>query len=80
MGSPVEIEVEVRDSTEHPFADVVLSPQQQAEFQKDSPVTSQNHASPPPLDAHVANENALTRIPTPKDIRIIKQRNHVDAL
>ncbi|XP_050896764.1 predicted GPI-anchored protein 58 [Lathyrus oleraceus] len=32
LGSPIEVETEVRDSTEHPLADAALSPQQQTEF------------------------------------------------
>lgn len=80
MESSIEVEVVVRDTTEHPPADVVLSPQWKTEFQSGSRVTSQNPASPPPLDANVANENVLTSILTPDGIRTIKQRNPIEAL
>lgn len=80
VGSPIEVETEVRDSIRPPPADIVLSPQQQTEFQNDSLVTSQNLASQPPLYANVADENALAIISTPDDIRLIKHKNLVEAL
>lgn len=43
-------------------------------------MTSQNPASPPPLDLNVADEDASTNILTPSDIRTIKQRNPAEAL
>lgn len=80
MGFPIEVETEVRDSTEHPPADVALRPQQQAEFQPDSPTTSQPPTSPTPPYANVDDENATASLPTPDDIRLIKYRNLVEAL
>lgn len=80
VGSLIEVEVEIRDSTEHPPTDAALSPQQQAGFYNDSPVTSQPPISPPPTDINVVDENASASIPTLYDIRIIKHRNPVEAL
>lgn len=80
VGSPIEVEAKFIDSTEPPPTDIVLSLQQQTEFQKDSPVTSKNPASPPPLDANVADENASANIQTPDYIRLIKHRSHVEDL
>lgn len=80
VGSPIKVEVVARDMTEHPLADVVLSPQWQIEFQSGSVMTSQNPASLQPLDANVADENASTIILTSDDIRTIKQRNLIEAL
>lgn len=80
-GSPIEVETMVRDTTEHPPTDVILSPQQQTEFQSGSLVAPQSPASPPTLDpSNVANESASTTILTPSKIRTIKQRNPVKAL
>lgn len=70
-----------KDKTDHPSAKAILSPQRQFEFQSASPVVPQSLVSPPTLNPpNVVDKSVSTRVLTSREIRVIKQRNPVEAL
>lgn len=81
MGSRIEVEIAVKDKTDHPSTDVVPSPQWQTEFQSASPTVPQSLVSPPTLNPpNIVDESASINVLTSREIRIVKQRNPVKAL
>ena len=76
MGSTIKVEIMVKDKTDNPSADIILSPQRKDEFQSASPVVPQSFISPPTLNPlNFLDESASTNVLTSREIRIIKQSN-----